>query len=97
MRAIQAFEVINHGVEHEQYFPGCGLSHTPYEAIATGCGDSFAEAVADALAGLAQQGWETEGMEKRICAALGRRKLPSKRTVRLRDEDCHHYVSIRVR
>ena len=97
MKAITAFEVLDHGVEHEQYFQGCGVGCTEYTDVATGIGDSFAEAVDDALEGLAQQEYETEGMEQRIARELGRRRLPCKKTVRASQEDAYHYVSIRVR
>ena len=97
-KAIEAFEVLDHGIEHEQYFQGCGVSCTGYADVATGIGCSVAEAVDDALEQLAQGEWDVEGMERRICREYGKRRIPSKRTVLKRHgEDCWHYVSIRVR
>lgn len=95
-KAIEAFEVLDHGVEHEQYFQGCGVSMTEFTDVATGNGSSVAEAVDDALDQLAQMDWDTEGMEARIRKEYGR--IPKRRTVLKRHGDeCWHYVSIRVR
>jgi hypothetical protein len=88
--------VIDHGVEHEQYFQGCGISCTRFDDIATGIGDSVAEAIDDCLEQLACNDWEVDGMEKRICKEYGKRRIPSRRTVKRSQEECHHYVSIRV-
>lgn len=99
-KTIVEFELVDHGIEHEQYFQGCGLAFTDYEDIATGCGDNPAEAIDDALESLACNGWETEGMEKGILAQEfpGKRKLPTKPRVLLRHGDeAHYYVSIRVK
>lgn len=99
MKPIAEFEFLDHGIQHEQYFPGCGLTHSQYAAVATGIGDYPSEAIDDALENLAQQDWETEGMEERIREQEFpfRRTLPARPRVRVKDEDCHYYVSIRVR
>ena len=96
-KAIVEFELVDHGIEHEQYFQGCGLAFTEYTDIATGCGDCPAEAVDDALEQLAMNGWETEGMEKRILQDIGRRKMPKTPKVGRKSEDCRYYLSIRVK
>lgn len=49
MAKILTFRVLDHGCDHEQYFPGCGVSFTQYEACVTGIGDSAKEAANDAL------------------------------------------------
>ena len=104
LHAIEAFELVDHGIEHEQYFQGCGISCTEYNAIATGCGSNPAEAIDDALESLAQQDWDVDGMEERILAECftgnsrrPARKLPRKPQVGRKQEDCYYYVSIRVR
>jgi len=56
MKMIGKFEVVDHGIDGDQYFQGCGLTFTSYEDIATGIGENFAEAVDDALEILAQKG-----------------------------------------
>lgn len=77
MRKIGDFELVDHGVDGEQYFQGCGTSYTPFEHCATGCGDSAAEAVDDMLESVAQDDFETEGMEKRIMDDLGLTEFPA--------------------
>jgi hypothetical protein len=49
MSSISDYELIDHGIDGSQYFPGCCTSHTRFEHVATGHGDSFADAIADAL------------------------------------------------
>ena len=98
-KVIVDFEIVDHGIEGEQYFQGCGLSHSRFEDVATGCGDNPAEAIDDALESLAQNDWDVEGMEKRILAQElpGKRVLPTKPRVTSRHaDDCHYYLSIRV-
>ena len=77
MSTIGEFEVVDHGVDGEQYFPGCGVSCTGFEFCATGCGDSPAEAIDDVLESVAQGDFETDGMEKRILADLGLTEFPA--------------------
>jgi hypothetical protein len=93
---IEAFEVIDHGVEHEQYFAGCGTAFTEFNHVATGIGTSCAEAIDDALESLATSGWDTDDMEERIREEYGR--IPKRRTVlKKHGDECWHYVSIRVK
>jgi len=61
MRDILEHEVIIHGVEHAQYFQGCGTSFSPYEDVATGIGSDAYEAFEDALEQLAQSDWDIDG------------------------------------
>lgn len=46
---IASFEIIDHGIEHSQYFQGCGVSYTNFNEVATGCGQNATEALEDAL------------------------------------------------
>lgn len=99
-KPIAEFELVDHGIENEQYFQGCGIAFTEFSDIATGMGDNPAEAIDDALESLAQADWDTEGMEKRILAQelLGKRKLPVKPCIgRKHSDECHYYLSIRVK
>ncbi len=98
-KRIGQFELVDHGIEHEQYFQGCGLAFTEFEDIATGIGDNPAEAIDDCLEQLACNDWDTEGMEERILSECytRRRKLPKTPSVPKRAEDCHYYMSIRVK
>ena len=87
MKTITDYEVVSHGVEHEQYFQGCGTAFTDFEDVATGIGWSESEALEDALDSLAQSDWDTEAVkydaDEDIIDDLG--------------EDCWFYVSVRVR
>lgn len=94
---IVEFEIVDHGIDNSQYFQGCGVEHTIYSDVATGCGSNPAEAVDDALEQLACAGWDCDGMEKRICKQYGKRKLPRRPQVSVKAEDCYYYVSIRVK
>ena len=94
-KIVRDYEIVDHGICHEQFFQGCGVSHTPFEDIATGMGNNPAEAIDDALEQIAQNGVEVGDMEKRILSDNKKRVLPKKPRVRLRDEDSHYYLSIR--
>lgn len=41
LKTIIAYEFVDHGIEHEQYFQGCGLSFTSYTDVVTGTGSSL--------------------------------------------------------
>jgi hypothetical protein len=43
------YQVIDHGIEHCQYFQGCGVSFTRFDHCVTGCGSTPLEAFDDAL------------------------------------------------
>ena len=53
------FEIINHGVDHSQYFQGCGAAFTDYDYCMTGMGENAAEAYEDACESVAQVHSET--------------------------------------
>ena len=97
MKLIGEFEIVDHGIEHEQYWRGCGPTFTSYEDIATGIGENFAEAVYDALDTLVENDWNVKGMEKRICKQIGKRSLPKRPKVPMKENECHYYVSILVK
>lgn len=48
------YEVISHGIDHSQYFQGCGVSYTPFDHVVTGAGSSAWDALDDAREQLAQ-------------------------------------------
>lgn len=60
MKAIAAFEIVDHGIEYSGFFRGCGVSCTDYTDVATGIGDSEKEALSAALDSLAECGWDTD-------------------------------------
>lgn len=43
------FQIIDHGCDGEQYFPGCGVAYTKYDHCVTGNGDSARDAGEEAL------------------------------------------------
>jgi len=92
-RTVAAHDVIVHGVEHEQYFQGCGLTVTDFRAAATGVGADAAEAFEDALEQLGQAGWILDDADDWPDA-------PTADDARL-PPDAHEemwvYVSVRVR
>jgi hypothetical protein len=64
-KRILDHEVVDHGVEGEQYFQGCGVAYTDFDDVATGIGDTYNDALADALEGLATSGrYDSEDLDK---------------------------------
>jgi len=43
------FEIIDHGVEHRNNFPGCGVANTRWMQVVTGIGESAMDAYNDAI------------------------------------------------
>jgi len=80
-------QILDHGVEYEQYFQGCGTSFTDYTDVYTGIGDSAKEALEDALEQAATCGWDVDSIENNESNALD---------VTEGADECHHYVSIRL-
>lgn len=90
-KQIGQYGIIDYGVDHEQYFPGCGTSFTNYTDVATGIGNSAREAADDAAEQLAMNGWDTSALDAAIMAQSDVVDVPEN------SEEMHHYVSIRVR
>lgn len=49
MKKITDYEILDHGVDHSQYFQGCGVAYTEYDECVTGVGYSYKSALEDAL------------------------------------------------
>jgi hypothetical protein len=79
------YEIIDHGVEHEQYFQGCGVSLTRFGKAFTGIGASAYDALEDALEQAAVSGHKVDHIKN---------ELPN-HEVEL-EEDNYYYVSIRL-
>ena len=99
-RRIGAFEIVDHGIDHSQYFPGCGVAFTNFDYVVTGIGDNPAEAIDDCLEQIAMEGFDVEGMEARIIEQEGWDALPDYPSVSGEfgcDEtgEAHYFVSIR--
>uniref|UniRef100_A0A6M3LHN1 Uncharacterized protein n=1 Tax=viral metagenome TaxID=1070528 RepID=A0A6M3LHN1_9ZZZZ len=98
MKPITECELVNHGIEHSQYFQGCGVAFTRFTHIVTGIGDTPAEAIDDCLEQIAQAGFDTEGMEKRILEQEGWEVLPTtpnRQTLYGSIDEIYYHVSIR--
>ena len=88
MKKIKDYSITDHGVEHEQYFQGDGVSFTKYTDCATGVGSSAYEALEDAIDSLVQGDWDVAVIVNNL----------SKETDVPEDADAHyHYVTIKVR
>lgn len=96
-KKIEAYEFINHGIENEQYFQGCGVSFTEFEDVATGIGNNYHEALDDALESLAHA-WNVESNTE-LLAELAAIKEVCGNDKWFEDisDDAHYYASIRVR
>ena len=66
MKIVTDHEILQHGIENEQYFQGCGVSCSEFEDVATGIGNTECEALEDALDSLAQNGWDVEKIDNTL-------------------------------
>lgn len=65
-KKIGDFELIDHGIDGSQYFPGCGTTFTDYSYVATGCGDNPREALDDLIDMIGQMEFDVENLHARI-------------------------------
>jgi hypothetical protein len=90
------YELIDHGIEHAQYFQGCGTAFTSFDNVVTGCGSNAAEAIDDALEALAQCDVDAEELNARMLKDENRKSWPKRPAVTSKHSDEHYYyVSIR--
>lgn len=102
-KTIADFEVIDHGVDHAQYFQGCGTAFTNWNHCVTGCGESAADAFNDALEQIATDGWDVVEIESSDDGADFTSEKAEAASVEThldgeeRGEECelYYYVSIR--
>ena len=95
MKTVIAYEIIDHGVEHEQYFQGCGTAFTEFTDVYTGIGDTPKDALEDALESAAWDDWNVDGIENDLSDESD---IPEPED----DEEdglceLYHYVSLRLR
>ena len=93
---ITDYEIINHGIEHSQYFQGCGTAFTDYHLVSTGIGDSEYDAAQDALEQLYQSGVVTSDELEAECETASKEIDP---IIASKDEgnELHVFISIRVK
>lgn len=69
---VTDYQLIDHGIDGAQYFPGCGVAFTDYDHCATGNGDTFQEALDDCLESIAQDHVDVDDLNARLLADHGR-------------------------
>ncbi len=87
-----SYEILDHGMDHSQYFQGCGTAFTNFTHVWTGAGDSSKEAYNDALGQAYMDiGDLADKFQKRPAGFTLRPTVPHD------SEDVYFYVSIRAR
>lgn len=86
-------QIIRHGIEHSQYFQGCGVSFTAYDACATGIGATEREAYEDALESIAQ--CEPREVFEKLESALAQIEPEGWDAREAEGEDQYWHVSVR--
>jgi hypothetical protein len=109
---IASYEIVDHGIEHSQYFQGCGTSYTDFDECVTGCGDNALEAFDDALEQIAcshsvdlsaiERGPEyktanTKKAQRFTVEAMFRRNGDLKRGQDMSEIDSEHYYYVSIR
>ena len=92
---IDEYEIIDHGIEHEQYYQGCGVAFTHFDYIHTGCGDSFNDALDDAFDQIAMGEMREITNLDVIFNAEKKHEIDNIMDTIPTDEMCWYYVSIR--
>lgn len=90
---VTSFQIVDHGIDGGQYFPGCGVMFTEYDECVTGANSSAVEALCDAIEAARQNGAEfTEEETESMLADITetpREEVPEGAG------DLYYYVSIR--
>jgi hypothetical protein len=99
---VTDYQLLDHGIDHAQYFQGCGTAFTDYDEVVTGAGSDFSEAIEQALEQLAMMDYDADDIEARIKEDEDLKEWPTQPNT---DEDheeneeseLYYYVSIRVK
>ena len=102
VKQIQDFQVLDHGIDHVQYFQGCGVFYTDYTYVCTGCGNNCKEAISDALDQVAELGYDSEDLESRIKKQFNITEFATKPNTdkyheENEDSEMYYYLSIRFK
>lgn len=100
MKQIADYSIVDHGVEHAQYFQGEGIAHSYFDGIATGAGENAKEAYEDAVEQLAIDDWNVDQLPKRPPGIRADNKVLRSRLGEewsAEDSELHYYVSVKVR
>ena len=97
---ITDYELLDHGIDHAQYFQGCGTAFTKFDHVVTGCGSNFAEALDDALDIVAQDGFDADELDFRMRIDEDLQEWPTEPNTdkyheENEDSEMYYYVSIR--
>ena len=95
MKTVKDFQLVDHGIEHSQYFQGCGCSFTEYDHCVTGIGVDPTEAIEECLENIACDDIDTDDLYKRILEENMWDKLPTSPCVEEEDDEMYYHVSIR--
>jgi len=97
MKKVSIFELVDHGIEHFQYFHCYRRFSGDYENVVTGIGNSPAEAIDDCLNQIAELDFDIEGMEERIKESEEWDEFPTMPDIQSQCGNCDYiwyYVSI---
>ena len=97
MKAVLLHEILDHGVEHAQFFQGCGVSLTEYDECFTGTGETPAEALDDAIENAAQSDWDMDGIKNELPTETPDELKPSDEDEGYDRDERYCYVSIRLK
>lgn len=95
-KCIRAYEIINHGMEHLQFFLGCGVIFTEFTEAFTGVGVNAKEAYESAVESLAMSGYDVSKLPTRPRGIRSSDKVPAA-YLKQNDNEIYWHVSIRVR
>jgi len=94
MKKLIEWEIVDHGIEHSQYFQGCGVSFTKWDECFTGIGCSGAEALEDALE-QAYGKWEWSAIQESDMLEEVSGEPDKEVTDQPEDGELWHHVSVR--
>lgn len=97
MKKILDYQIINHGIEHPDYFQGCGVSFTEYDFCVTGIGGNERDAFEDALEQLAMADYDTTELEALVDELSTEEAIFTEDELAEMEERPFHHVSIRIR
>ena len=96
----KAFEIINYGYVHSQYFQGCGVAFTGFDFAVTGIGDNAKEAYEDAVEQCYMMDIDSNSLDKllptRPHGIRKRDKVPHEIS-KHEDSETYWHVSIRIK
>jgi len=100
LKSVGEFQIVDHGIEHSQYFQGCGVACTKYEYVVTGIGDNCEEALEDCLDQIMTDGFNTSSIEnsediKQYKGAIARDQQSVSKHIHADADEWNYYLSIR--